>query len=626
MLAAALASTTPVRWLGATAIHSEDRSTPMLISSLEALCEHHIQLHVLVNFFDAKKLDPASIVQMHSQNTTARVEGTWVPGMKTLFWYKFLTPERTQHLDLVWVFDCDIAVHPSVFPLGQLAGVLRWTRATILQPSIQALVHGTYHPWLRVKKAHMSCLATTAQWCEMQTPLFAGDAWARFHRKVLSIIPEEGLVTSDFGLDIIWCAFLKDEFPTRPACLVTPMTSATHLNSHAIETYMSKEVISKERSCTTTCKTLFNHFKSFWKNFSHHTGECYSVSGHRGLLPTRSHYAVDGDGMIRARHGHGGLTQGRAAETPAEETDAALTQMVRSLPRGFGITSMDSKDRRIGPLAAALSRLCNAMPGLKIILNIQEPETGKMPQRTNRKLDVSLDARITTSWLNGPRSLIWKQLLTPELIADPVEFVWLFDPSLGVHPSVNPLPQLIHVLKSTEAAIVFARLDGHSLLKSAHAAGSQAEGPSCTASTVRSAPLGPMTVFKAEAWRQIHGNVLSRIDDSQLAQLEPGFEMLFCGIFGRRYNQLGRPVCVESHLIATRIDAGGARSIPSQLRTDHRCDPSTCANPLRRMYSLAFNVTAHEDGRCWVAGPKGLTLARWTRRPPDAKVRGGRAG
>ena len=193
----------PIRWLGATATHSMEQNSPKLIASLAELCEHHLQLNVIVNFFDNQRVDATRIIQMHSRNKTSRLEGTWLTGMKTLFWREFLTPERTQHLQVVWVFDCDIAVHPSVFPLGQLAGALLSTRATLLQPSIQALVHGTYHPWLRVKKAHMSCLATTAQWVEMQTPLFSGDAWATFHRKVLSIIPDEGLVTSDFGA-ICW--------------------------------------------------------------------------------------------------------------------------------------------------------------------------------------------------------------------------------------------------------------------------------------------------------------------------------------------------------------------------------------------------------------------------------------
>ena len=47
---------------------------------------------------------------------------------------------------------------------------------------------------------------------------------------------------------------------------------------------MSKDVAIKERSCTTTCHTLQHNYKRYWKNFPHHTGECFSVSGHRGLV------------------------------------------------------------------------------------------------------------------------------------------------------------------------------------------------------------------------------------------------------------------------------------------------------------------------------------------------------
>ena len=137
-------------------------------------------LHVFVNFFDERKLNRdqlRTLVQRHTQ-----IEGTNIPGMKTLFWRRVLTPDRVQSAALVWVFDCDIAVHPSVFPLGQLAGTLFNTRATLLQPSIRALVHGTYHTWLRVRSTHMSCVATTAQWVEMQTPIFSAAAWTVFHR------------------------------------------------------------------------------------------------------------------------------------------------------------------------------------------------------------------------------------------------------------------------------------------------------------------------------------------------------------------------------------------------------------------------------------------------------------
>ena len=143
----------------ATAIHSKSKDTFNFIGSLAALCDTFLQLHVIINFFDQQKIDPTAVIRYNGQNSS-QLEGTWVPGMKTLFWKLHLTPERTEHLEAVWVFDCDIAVHPSVFPLGQLVGAMRATHATMLQPAIQAWIHGTYHYFLRVKKTHMSFCKT----------------------------------------------------------------------------------------------------------------------------------------------------------------------------------------------------------------------------------------------------------------------------------------------------------------------------------------------------------------------------------------------------------------------------------------------------------------------------------
>lgn len=179
--------------------------------------------------------------------------------------HQVLTPERTRGLRAVWVFDCDIAVHPSVFPLGQVVGLMRATRATVLQPAIRAQVHGTYHTWLRVRQTHPSCVATTAGWVEMQTPIFSGDAWARLHEGVFALVPDAAMSESDFGLDLVWCAFLRDAFPSRPACLVTPAEAATHLNSHAIERYMTTTVKSRARSCAATC--IVSRDKGKYRNY-----------------------------------------------------------------------------------------------------------------------------------------------------------------------------------------------------------------------------------------------------------------------------------------------------------------------------------------------------------------------
>ena len=77
---------------------------------------------------------------------------------------------------------------------------------------------------------------------------------------------------------------MKDLFPTRPACLVTPGEAATHLNSHAIEGFqrefpnMTMGKTHHTRHCHQTCVALQAHFKPYWKNFSHHTGECFGVT------------------------------------------------------------------------------------------------------------------------------------------------------------------------------------------------------------------------------------------------------------------------------------------------------------------------------------------------------------
>ena len=100
-LAVADMSSGAYRWLGATATHSKWKDRPALLASLWALCNHHPKLQVLVNFFDEARVDVAQIVRHYTGGNSSQLEGTWVPGMKTLFWKLHLTPERVQHLEVV---------------------------------------------------------------------------------------------------------------------------------------------------------------------------------------------------------------------------------------------------------------------------------------------------------------------------------------------------------------------------------------------------------------------------------------------------------------------------------------------------------------------------------------------
>jgi hypothetical protein len=275
-------------WLGGSSVGRLDPLMPRLVESAAAMCQVHPQLHFIVNFYDSDPtpFDADALVRQHSRNSSC-VEGTHVAGMKTVFWKRVITPDllRARNVELVWLVDSDIAIHPSAFPLGTLAGVLESTNATLLQPSIRALVHGTYHSFLRVKNAHMSCVATSAQFVELQCPVFAAEAWSAYHSRVLSHIADKDLAESDYGIDISWCAAVREAFPGRPACLVTPGETATHLNTHTIEKFMDKEIASKVRSCAGTCQTLFRLFPRYWKNYSHHNGNCYGLSPTRAPLP-----------------------------------------------------------------------------------------------------------------------------------------------------------------------------------------------------------------------------------------------------------------------------------------------------------------------------------------------------
>ena len=575
----------PGEWIGATAIHSTDKFRTPLIKTLGLLCDSYPLLSAIVNFFDERQLshdELRALVQQH-----ARIEGTNIPGMKTLFWRRVLTPERVRSAALVWVFDCDIAVHPSVFPLGQLAGTLFNTNATLLQPSIRALVHGTYHPWLRVRPTHMSCVATTAPWVEMQTPLFSADAWSVFHTRMLSIVKDEHLAVSDFGIDITWCALLADAFPARPTCLVLPAETATHINSHAIEKYMVKSVAVQERSCTGTCKTLYGAYARFWKSKSHHTGKCWGThQDHNGLVVT-GRYSLESGGTVRSR----------PFRDPAPATN--ISEDGVSERRWLGATVIPyhlRDDRMKDGLLASLTALMNVQPKLRIIINhndVPAPPAG-------RSEDVSIDSRVETTWVVGPRALFWLRVLSPPLDRGEVDLLWLFNYDIVAHPSVNPFTQLTQTLHSTNAlAAGFAPPDA-SLSDAFPPPAKQ----SCVAAVAQERDMSSSIVFKPEGFRTFRDYALRRLTMAYLEASDLGFGRLLCPLLARMVYRMStrignRPACV-------RLTTATLHKVESRHpRASKACD-AACAAPLRAAFPDDFNASWHGESTCWVPASKGL--------------------
>ena len=177
-----------MRILAATSIHSKDVNLPQILRSLHELCAFYSALHAVINLFDEQ--EPTHTIQTLKQSSTwlpDRYEVTWVAGMKTLFWKRILTPERTRAATVVWLFDADIAVHPTLFPLGQIVSSMLALNASAVQPSIRAYSEkeadarwpmkrltgsGTIHSWLLERPTHISCVANTAKVCSPTCAMF----------------------------------------------------------------------------------------------------------------------------------------------------------------------------------------------------------------------------------------------------------------------------------------------------------------------------------------------------------------------------------------------------------------------------------------------------------------------
>ena len=71
-----------------------------ILSNLQGLCGVFAPLHAIINLFDEH--EPTEAMQALSASQVwlrERYELTWVAGMKTLFWKRILTPERTRASD-----------------------------------------------------------------------------------------------------------------------------------------------------------------------------------------------------------------------------------------------------------------------------------------------------------------------------------------------------------------------------------------------------------------------------------------------------------------------------------------------------------------------------------------------
>jgi len=350
----------------------------------------------------------------------------------------------------------------------------------------------------------------------------------------------------------------------------------------------------QERSCTGTCRTLFAAYKPYWKNFSHHTGECWGThQNHLGLVRT-GRYSLEG-ATVRAR------SSGYVAAPPLNETDEE-TRLLRWL----GATTLPYPETRpmrahFDGMMASLSALMGTNRKLRAIVNFNDRNT--VPQ--DRRVDASLDSRVMTTWVAGPRAVFWQRVLYPFVPRGEVDMLWLFAPDVAVHPSLNPFTELTQTLLSTTAlAAGFAPPAGVG-----HAAPRKPYSSKCYASAAQSLDMGSSIVMKPEGFTVLHGT-LQRLGRGALESAEGGLGELLCARLARNLASTSptRIACVRlvnAQPISSELPRGRRDAVAAEKMRE--C-AAACTETLRKRFPADFNATWHseESNLCWAASVKGL--------------------
>ena len=594
-------------WLGAGTVHSMDRSYLQIMRSAFALCSQYKQLTVIINHFNdpvpahAPRGQHAIIPQFEKVGGSDhnRVGTTWIPGMKGLFWKLVLTPEYVRRFKAVWMFDSDVAVHPSIFPLGSLMGVLSNTGASLLQPSIRARVHGTHHTFLRVKHAHMSCLATTARFVELMIPIFRMEAWAAVHRRIFTRLPDQDLSRSDYGIDLTWCALIASEIPDRPPCLVTPSISALHTNTHLIERFLNSSA--DERMCSGVCKTLQREFKPFWANYSHDTKDCWAAS----IDGLRKAGTFEQAGLtVKARrylkNRHGSLQNPESGEVVSY----------------LGLTSMHSRDNAMTTVLLSLKSTLENLPDLRIFINHFD---ALKPGQSEPARPLA-DSRIFFSRVPGGLVQFWRTVIT-EGVLDGISALWIFDAGLSLHSSSLPLKSLLEARVKMPAGVLQATVKGSAIdliSERQFDKVSAKRGGTCDATTIHAVSFNSV-VIASSVWRifmTLAGLQPLDVDDQKLGRVAcdaaaRSHGMDASGVMPKGLNWMhhksAKSSCVLLRAPAHRL-LTTFRHPRHQQHLDERPGLTKCfTRGCPGTFSVNNSLANHDDGRCWSVSVTGYS-------------------
>ena len=185
-------------------------------------------------------------------SSCASIRVSTVPGMKGLFWKHALHPRATDSFDYLWLIDADMDVTDRLFSLARLLRDMHSSNASMAQPRIKEATKtletaplGVASPttWARSTDIQFlrasaffpagNCSAVHVDVVEVMAPLFRSAAWRIVHHELISVLPDELLARTDWGITATWCNIVR-RFSDRPACALLH-ESIIHLDEHMIE-------------------------------------------------------------------------------------------------------------------------------------------------------------------------------------------------------------------------------------------------------------------------------------------------------------------------------------------------------------------------------------------------------
>ena len=154
-------------------------------------------------------------------------------GFKTLFW-KSLSLQKLMivypMIKFIWLPDSDMGFQH--FNINMFIHNMQFSNTYILQPSPYGPGNGHYKD---AKKCN-ACDVCLKAVVEVKMPLFRIEAWDVVHTRMLQSV-QNRLLTTDFGMDLIWCGLIEDilNISKGYGCGVSFSTKIEHYDTKEIK-------------------------------------------------------------------------------------------------------------------------------------------------------------------------------------------------------------------------------------------------------------------------------------------------------------------------------------------------------------------------------------------------------